>query len=93
MSGTLSATVRYEDHVGPVVPLAQSGRACSPDWSCSRTSAGAPCAVSVVEAIEATDMATKVELWASYRSGACRSPRPGRSVSDGHRTTVSLHSV
>jgi hypothetical protein len=74
MSGTMSAAVRYEDHFGPIVPDATPSE--------TATSSGAPTGEHttrlrdlahqmrhcVARATAATDMATKVELWASYRA-------------------------
>ncbi len=63
MSGTLSATVRFEDHFGPVVP-----GAVAPEPTTGVQDLVATMRRSVVGAIEATDVATKVELWEAYRA-------------------------
>jgi len=80
MSGTMSAAVRIADHLGPVAPGAPRTLE-EPIPTTPATAPRVPgyadrarigdlverMRVAVVEATMATDLATKVELWESYR--------------------------
>jgi hypothetical protein len=74
MSGTMSAAVRYEDHFGPIVPDASlsetetSGAAPAGEHTARLRELVHQMRHCVVRATAASDMAMKVELWASYRS-------------------------
>jgi hypothetical protein len=64
MSGTMSAAVRFEDHFGPMEPRG----AGAPEHTARLRDLTQQMRHYVVSAISATDVAVKVELWASYRS-------------------------
>jgi cytosine/adenosine deaminase-related metal-dependent hydrolase len=74
MSGSMSATVRFEDHFGPIVPVVTE----APEGSASSaTPTGAHAEsmralveqmrASVAAATKACDVAARVELWEAYR--------------------------
>ena len=74
MSGTMSAAVRYEDHFGPIVPdatpseTATYSAAPNGEHTTRLHELAHQMRSCVVRATTATDLAMKIELWASYRS-------------------------
>ena len=95
MSGTMSAAMRFEDHLGPVAPGAPGGPE-QPTPKAPSTATMLPgqadramigdlverMRVSVVEATLATDLSTKVELWESYRRARAEALAMLRPASD-----------
>jgi|HubBroStandDraft_1064217.scaffolds.fasta_scaffold2355520_1 hypothetical protein len=82
MSGTLSAAVRFENQVGPVVSTPTT----------RLQDLVATMRLSVVRATEATEVAAKVELWESYRAARAEALAllvPGSNTSDSRH----LHSL
>ncbi|HEY5023685.1 MAG TPA: hypothetical protein VII76_01800 [Acidimicrobiales bacterium] len=75
MSGTLSAAVRFEEHFGPVVPEVTTSPGPSRSMA-PHVAAHAGRMRDLVEqmrrcvigATQESDVAAKVELWASYRT-------------------------
>ena len=93
MSGTMSAKVRSEDHFGPIVPEgARSPERSTPavpdnrEHATRRHELVEQMRVSVVKATMATDLATKVELWKSYRAARADALAMLASVSDTPNT-------
>ncbi len=72
MSRTLSATLQTEHHVGPTAPaptpLSDPAAPHGPDPAVTLDAQATLMRRFVVQAIEAPDLATKLELWACYRS-------------------------
>jgi hypothetical protein len=98
MSETMSSALRFEDHFGPLVPeAAPSSEPTSPAAHPSESAArlrdlALAMRYHVVRATMATDVADKVERWASYRTARAEALALAASVSRVQRPPR-LHSV
>jgi hypothetical protein len=97
MSGSMSATVRFEDHFGPIVPVGTeapegSVSAATPSGAYAETMRALveQMRVSVAAATKACDVASKVELWEAYRRARAEAMALLASASDAPRRLHSL---
>ena len=79
MSGTTSAALRFEDHFGPIVSV---GTPTAHEHAVRLRNLAHQMRHCVVSAIAATDVATKNELWASYRSARAEALALAAPVTD-----------